>query len=133
MSRVHVRFFGEESSTRGIATAPHCAKSLTQREYSLTFKGSHDGWWGDVQWHTSAVAYEADDFYSGSSSAYRVYLRDVAARGTATEGQRLCRNGKITYKKCDTVHQLNHCSYLSETRRSALGSVHLCSGPKFDG
>jgi len=96
------------SSTRGIATAAHCSDVQYMYEW-LHFVNAHHGTWGDVQWHTS-TSYEYDDFWSGNSQDYDVNLRDVNARGNAVEGQSLCRNGKTTYKECDTVYQLNHCS-----------------------
>lgn len=94
-----------KSGTRGMSTAAHCGNSQSDGSVTLYFQNEHDGWWGDVQWHTSS-SYEADDFYSGS---FEANLRDVSGVGFATEGQSLCRNGKSTGKECDTVYQLNHC------------------------
>lgn len=62
-----------------------------------------------MQWHTSATA-ENDDFYGGNNSTNIADLRDVAGRGNAIEGQTLRHNGRTTYKYCDTVYQLNHCT-----------------------
>ena len=62
---------------------------------ALTFQGEHDGYWGDVQWHTG-TAYESASFWSGNSYGYRVNLRYVTSVGNAVEGQSLARNGKTT-------------------------------------
>ncbi len=110
MSTCTSGFTVKKSSTRGISTAAHCSNNQSMGGSSLTFKGEHDGTWGDVQWHTGS-GYEYDDFYSGSSSTYLTAKRDVGSVGNAVEGQDLCRNGKTTYKECDTVYQLNHCSW----------------------
>lgn len=99
----------KNGTTDGISTAGHCSNSQSLQGSTLTFQAAHEGNWGDVQWHTSTTT-EADDFYGGSTSTNLTDLRDVAARGNAVEGQSVCRNGKTTFKKCDTVYQLNHCS-----------------------
>lgn len=92
------------SNGRGLSTAAHCDNSQTYAgRLRLSYVAGHGGRWGDVQWHTSSE-FESDDFYYTSSSR-----RDTSARGYATEGQRLCRYGRTTGTKCDTVYQLNHC------------------------
>lgn len=97
------------NSTRGVATAGHCPNSQDQGGYLLSFISEYQGTWGDVQWHTSATT-EVDDFYAGSTSTWYADLRDVGSRGSAVTGQSLCRNGWTTFKVCDTVYELNHCS-----------------------
>lgn len=97
-----------KSNTRGIATAGHC--NNTQSLHGpLSFKGEHVGTWGDMQWHTS-TQYEYDDFFGGGTTTHLYDIRDVNNRGNALEGQYICRNGKTTFKHCDNVYQLNHCS-----------------------
>ncbi|NTV39383.1 MAG: hypothetical protein HGA51_05425 [Demequinaceae bacterium] len=97
------------ATTRGVATAAHCPDSQSQGGYTLTFVSEHQGNWGDVQWHTSGST-EADDFYAGSTTTWGTDLRDVGSRGSAVTGQTLCRNGITTFKNCDEVYELNHCS-----------------------
>ena len=97
------------ATTRGVATAGHCPESQSQGGYTLTFISEHQGNWGDVQWHTSGSV-EADDFYAGSTTTWATDLRDVGSRGSAGTGQSLCRNGMTTFKNCDDVYELNHCS-----------------------
>lgn len=100
----------KNGATDGISTSAHCSNDQSPLQGStLTFQAAHEGNWGDIQWHTSATI-EADDFYGGSGSTNLTDLRDVSGRGNAVEGQSLCRNGKTTYKHCDTVYQLNHCA-----------------------
>jgi hypothetical protein len=62
-----------------------------------------------MQWHSSQNSNHFDDFWSGSTSAYAVNLRDVSGVGTPVAGQSLCKNGITSYKTCEDVYQLNHC------------------------
>lgn len=96
------------TGTRGLATAGHCnnSQTYTPTGTSLVYMAGYQGWWGDVQWHTSTALTEQDDFYYTAS-----YRRDVSGTAMPTEGQWLCRYGYVTGNQCDQVYQLNHCSY----------------------
>ena len=97
------------SGTRGMSTAAHCDNNLTDDGDSLTFQDSHYGYAGDFQWHTGSEP-ARDDFYAGSSSVTETDLRDVSNVTLADAGYYLCTNGKITHRKCGTVHIAGVCA-----------------------
>lgn len=96
------------TGTRGISTAGHCGNSQSDDGVALTFQSEHEGTHGDFQWHTGPRT-RTDDFYSGSASTLETNLRDVAAVGTPTVGQSLCKNGKTNKKSCQEVRKLGVC------------------------
>ncbi len=96
------------SGTRGIATAGHCANSLSDDGYSLTFKAEHQGTHGDFQWHTGGATH-SDDFYAGTATVTETALRDVSGIGAPTVGQTLCKNGATNHASCQEVRKLNDC------------------------
>ena len=97
------------SQARGISTAGHCPNKLSDDGSALAYHGEHEGDHGDFQWHTGPDTH-TDDFYAGSSTSVEDNRRDVATIGSASVGQLLCRNGKISYKDCQNVHEVDVCA-----------------------
>ena len=102
--------FGTKTSSgvRGIATAGHCPNSLTDDGHTLSFRGEHQGSYGDFQWHTGPDA-EGDDFYRGNSSNTEADMQDISGVDDPFHGQVLCRNGAANHQQCDDVRKLNVC------------------------
>jgi hypothetical protein len=84
---------------RGISSAGHCvgvnmvAHTSPSHNHATTFKGSHEGQWGDVEWYTTNQA-EADDFYSESG-----VIRDVGAvepRNGIAVNEAICVYGRAS-------------------------------------
>ena len=109
LSRCTSGFGVKVSGTRGITTAAHCTDNLSDDGKSLTFKDAHEGRFGDVQWHTGPDTM-GNDFYAGSISALEVNSRHVTGIGKAERGQTLCRNGKMSYRDCQSVRRVNVCA-----------------------
>lgn len=96
------------SGTRGISTAGHCGDSLTDDGDTLWHQDGYDGWWGDFQWHTGAAS-ESDDFYSGNASTLETKRRDVNGVQEMAVWGNICANGKITFKDCQGLDNINTC------------------------
>lgn len=96
-------------SSRGIAIAEHCDGTIYDDGDVLTYRAAHNGTHGDMEWRYGPD-YEADNFYSGSSTTTEVNLRDVSSSATPSEGQPLCLNGKTTHTHCQQVRQVSVCS-----------------------
>ena len=94
---------------RGITTAAHCPDNLWDDGDTLTFRDKHHGVYGDVQWHTGPDIM-GHSFYAGSISVHETNRRDVTSVGTAQVGDRLCRNGRISYQDCQEVRRINICA-----------------------
>lgn len=105
-------FAASKNGTRGMTTAGHCSNTQSDGGIVLNHHISYEGEWGDFQWMWADTdgsgnsVWESDNFYAGP---YEADNRDLLGQGFPTEGQRLCRNGKATGKRCDDVYQLNHC------------------------
>ncbi len=67
--------------TYGITTAGHCGNTQAYEGRALTYRAEHAGALGDMQWHTSSLETEADDFYYDTG-----VRRDVAAQGNPVVG-----------------------------------------------
>lgn len=104
-----VRWGSSTSGERGISTAAHCPNSLTDDGKTLTYRGGHQGHFGDFQWH-SGTGTESDDFYSGNSSTTEVHRRDVSSVAAAAPGSVVCVNGRTTHKSCTTVREQQVCA-----------------------
>lgn len=102
-------------NSRGIAFAEHCDGTIYDDGDKLTYRDSHNGTHGDMEWRYGPD-YEVDDFYAGNGSATEVNRRDVSGYATPVEGQTLCFNGKTTHKHCQQVRKVSVCSN---------GSCHL--------
>lgn len=92
----------------GIVTAGHCQAAQSDDGRALTHQTFHEGMFGDYQWHTGPQT-EPDDFYSGNDTQLEVNRRDVAGAANPVVGQVLCKNGKTTFKSCDTVRATQIC------------------------
>lgn len=97
------------NGVRGITTAAHCPDNLSDDGDTLTFQDKHHGVYGDVQWHTGPDTM-GHSFYAGSTSVHETNRRDVTGVGTAQVGDRLCRNGQISYQDCQEVRRINICA-----------------------
>ena len=97
------------NGVRGITTAAHCPDNLSDDGDTLTFQDKHHGRYGDVQWHTGPDTM-GHSFYAGSISVLETNRRDVTGVGTAQVGDRLCRNGQISYRDCQEVRRINVCA-----------------------
>jgi streptogrisin C len=117
----------------GIVTAGHCQAAQSDDGRALTHQTFHEGMFGDFQWHTGPQS-EPDDFYSGNDTQLEVNRRDVAGAANPVVGQWLCKNGKTTFKSCDTVRatQICYAGYCNlvemENKRSDSGDS---GGPWF--
>jgi streptogrisin C len=98
------------AAVRGVSTAGHCQNAQTDDGRALAFQAGHEGAQGDFQWHTGPQA-EPDDFYSGDADTLEVLRRDVAGVGAPVVNQTICKNGKVTFKDCPRVIQLNVCHF----------------------
>ncbi len=98
------------AGVRGVSTAGHCGNVQNDDGVALAHQAGHEGAQGDFQWHTGPQA-EPDDFYAGNANALEADRRDVAAVGAPVVGQSLCKNGKVTFKDCLVVIQLNVCHF----------------------
>ncbi len=97
------------NGTRGIATAAHCPDNLSDDGDALTYQDAHHGFYGDVQWHTGPDTMSRN-FYAGSISVLETDQRHVTGVGHARKGDTLCRNGKISYRDCQSVRRVNVCA-----------------------
>lgn len=66
-----------KDSNSGITVNGHCGTDMdeytdfhTGAVHSMTFKGKHEGQWGDIAWYTTGGA-ERDDFYFANDSSRR--------------------------------------------------------------
>ncbi|MEO1231466.1 MAG: S1 family peptidase [Myxococcota bacterium] len=95
-------------STDGMLTAGHCGRSVRilpdagGAMISLSYRASHEGRWGDFGWHTT------------TRDTFRTFFqydtgrrREVWRMGQASKGRTLCRYGRTTPQRCDTVHRVN--------------------------
>ena len=96
------------SGTRGMTTAAHCGDFPSDDGQTLSLRAQHKGAYGDVQWHTGSQTVR-DDFYRGNTSQTEADVADVSGVANPMEDQRLCRNGRKTHQKCDTVRKLSVC------------------------
>lgn len=103
-------FAAYRRGVRGMLTAGHCPDTQKDGSVVLHTTASYAGWWGDFKFAWSS-AWESDDFYSGSTTRWKTGRRDLSGTGTAVEGQRLCRNGKTSFKVCDDVYERSHCQW----------------------
>lgn len=114
-------------------TAGHCGNTQSDDGDSLTFYDDYNALWGDYQLHYGPD-WESDDFYSGNSSTLEVNRRDLSSSGIPVDGQSLCKNGRTTYKTCDTVRDNSVCSgancYMVQMH-SRLASGGDSGGPVF--
>ena len=107
----------DSGGNRGIATAGHCENdhAFTDDDVTLTFQAPHYvGAYGDFEWHTGSQDMPSD-FYAGDSSSSESHIRHVSYGGVGSPmmGQTLCRNGRVTYKNCASVYDVDRCGLLT--------------------
>lgn len=96
-------FTVRSGSTLGMLTAGHCGNNRLMLDdtgtwRSMTFRGEHEGGWGDFQWHTHPTQDFSTFFHTDTS------LRREAWRiGSASKNRDVCRFGMTTGKQCDEV------------------------------
>ena len=119
--------FGTKTSsgTRGIMTAAHCQDNQNDDGDALTWRDSHLGMWGDIQWHTGPDTM-GNYFYAGSATTTETKPRPVERIGTPIQGQTLCRNGKTSHKDCQDVRRVSTCA--NGACRLAQFEAHLSAG-----
>ena len=122
------------SGTRGISTAGHCVRDMTDDGDTLTWKKEHVGSAGDLQWHTGPEDV-TNKFYAGSSSSSETNLRSVTDTNTPVYRQYLCRNGKNSSRDCQRVRKVEVCqNYVCNLGQfySYLGARGDSGGPVYN-
>lgn len=89
---------------RGISTAAHCSNSQSYSGTSLRFQWEHSGRYGDVQWHRGNATF-SNYFYINAG-----IIRPATATRFPSTGQQLCRYGRTTGQRCDTVKARYKCN-----------------------
>ena len=97
------------NGVRGITTAAHCPDNLSDDGNALTYQDAHHENYGDIQWHTGPDTM-GHNFYAGSISVLERNQRSVTDVGHARVGDPLFRNGRISYRDCQDVRQVNVCA-----------------------
>lgn len=97
------------SGTRGISSAGHCPNPQYDDGSSLTLKGEYEGNAGDFEWRRGPKDHN-DNFFAGGGGQTESNSRDVTGVGAPMVNQTLCRNGKVTHKKCQEVRKTSVCN-----------------------
>ena len=99
---------------RNITTAGHCRNRQTINDIDfddpirLTFRGAHEGRWGDVQRHSVPSGHSLVNTIRYDSG--RGDFRFITATGVPTPGQWLRKYGRTTGLTSDRVYRINQCA-----------------------
>lgn len=72
-----------------------------ESDYATSFQGQHNGFWGDVEWHTTSHI-EPAEYYARASTRWPV--RSIAT--SISKGEVVCGYSRRTgVRSCDTVYR----------------------------
>lgn len=105
-------FVVRNAATIGVTTAGHCTNPDTYLDgngsaFGTVEQGSHQGVFGDVEWHHTVGSATVREFYTSPSGVREVHR--VEPEGEVTVGEWVCVFGRMTGAlRCDTVQHPNH-------------------------